>query len=591
MSVVGIGCLRLRAAHRASVGRAAILLEDAFRTASLPGLPPGGVLLLRCLELGRLAVDCPPQTLALRIESRLRALPPLTLRAGSAEAPTAAAVCFADAIESRAALLAQGARGPLRAWYWAYLLPGAVPPALRGSLVQWLPMVLDEVAARHGIAGCGALLMRLAQVGVLETVLERLTVAPVVPGLPGGEDLGTAPVSEWQAEGPRSGPGGEAPSSADSPPLAAASAISRRRLSRQAQALLGQLPESQERLLRRWLARWGRGDARSSWLVGALLAPGRGLDFASPQGQAVVRRVLEALATPRAAPWSPGGGQTPASAAVRVPGAQSLREPVSEPSPDPSPGAVDSPDPETTPPPAGVHDDPADWRPTPYAGLLFLLPVLARLGLDRLAPEGGPGAPGDLELPLRLLRAVGERLALDPADPLWAALPQPLPDPPPPRFVAPLSWRRLLKPPGDRAELALRIHRLSGEQGRRLLTAARGRLPVAVLDRSGLGLELWRHQAPMGLGPPLPPMDPWQRLLIGLLRVLARFLGRHARTSPRRLVFRPGRVLATATHLDIRLDGRAVDLELRRAGLDLDPGWTPWLGRVVAFHYDYGPGP
>jgi hypothetical protein len=25
---------------------------------------------------------------------------------------------------------------------------------------------------------------------------------------------------------------------------------------------------------------------------------------------------------------------------------------------------------------------------------------------------------------------------------------------------------------------------------------------------------------------------------------------------------------------------------VRRAGLDVDPGWLPWFGRVVNFHFD-----
>ena len=25
---------------------------------------------------------------------------------------------------------------------------------------------------------------------------------------------------------------------------------------------------------------------------------------------------------------------------------------------------------------------------------------------------------------------------------------------------------------------------------------------------------------------------------------------------------------------------------VRLAGLDINPGWLPWLGRVVQFHYD-----
>ena len=29
-----------------------------------------------------------------------------------------------------------------------------------------------------------------------------------------------------------------------------------------------------------------------------------------------------------------------------------------------------------------------------------------------------------------------------------------------------------------------------------------------------------------------------------------------------------------------------LDLDIRRAGLDIDPGWLPWLGRVVRFRYE-----
>jgi hypothetical protein len=46
---------------------------------------------------------------------------------------------------------------------------------------------------------------------------------------------------------------------------------------------------------------------------------------------------------------------------------------------------------------------------------------------------------------------------------------------------------------------------------------------------------------------------------------------------------------ATETHLDLDLEAVSVDLTLRLSGLDLDPGWVPWLGRVVHFHYDQIP--
>ncbi len=49
------------------------------------------------------------------------------------------------------------------------------------------------------------------------------------------------------------------------------------------------------------------------------------------------------------------------------------------------------------------------------------------------------------------------------------------------------------------------------------------------------------------------------------------------------------RLWATETHLDLGLETTSIDLALRLSGLDLDPGWVPWLGRVVRFHYDQMP--
>jgi hypothetical protein len=47
----------------------------------------------------------------------------------------------------------------------------------------------------------------------------------------------------------------------------------------------------------------------------------------------------------------------------------------------------------------------------------------------------------------------------------------------------------------------------------------------------------------------------------------------------------PARLLANETHLDLDLMTRRVNIVIRRVGLDVDPGWVPWLGRIVAFHY------
>lgn len=60
---------------------------------------------------------------------------------------------------------------------------------------------------------------------------------------------------------------------------------------------------------------------------------------------------------------------------------------------------------------------------------------------------------------------------------------------------------------------------------------------------------------------------------------------RQARISLRDVVRRSGFVLLTRTDLDISLPLTSVDIRIRRVGLDLDPGWIAWFGRVVRFHY------
>lgn len=45
------------------------------------------------------------------------------------------------------------------------------------------------------------------------------------------------------------------------------------------------------------------------------------------------------------------------------------------------------------------------------------------------------------------------------------------------------------------------------------------------------------------------------------------------------------RICLTESHLDIHMPSSAVSLPVRLAGLDINPGWVDWLGRVVTFHY------
>jgi hypothetical protein len=51
------------------------------------------------------------------------------------------------------------------------------------------------------------------------------------------------------------------------------------------------------------------------------------------------------------------------------------------------------------------------------------------------------------------------------------------------------------------------------------------------------------------------------------------------------LVTRSGQISITRTHINIWFEPQQADIRIRRVGLDLNPGWVPWFGRVVAFHY------
>jgi hypothetical protein len=64
-----------------------------------------------------------------------------------------------------------------------------------------------------------------------------------------------------------------------------------------------------------------------------------------------------------------------------------------------------------------------------------------------------------------------------------------------------------------------------------------------------------------------------------------RWCWRAGRIGIRDVVTRDGVFAVNRTDLDVSLPLEDADIRVRRVGLDLDPGWLPWFGRVVRFHY------
>jgi hypothetical protein len=88
---------------------------------------------------------------------------------------------------------------------------------------------------------------------------------------------------------------------------------------------------------------------------------------------------------------------------------------------------------------------------------------------------------------------------------------------------------------------------------------------------------LWSLPDPAG---PLPAGMLWRPLLRAHHRC-RKFSG----LSLRELICRPALASLTETHIDLFFRPADADVRVRRAGLDVNPGWVPWLQRVVTFHY------
>ncbi|WP_319585464.1 hypothetical protein [uncultured Desulfobulbus sp.] len=99
--------------------------------------------------------------------------------------------------------------------------------------------------------------------------------------------------------------------------------------------------------------------------------------------------------------------------------------------------------------------------------------------------------------------------------------------------------------------------------------------PITSFLATQLGFD---HRTELEQLPPLPVRTK-------LLELAGRWYGRAALWQPDLLLL-TARIHFTPSHVDMFLPLSTVQLPVRLAGLDINPGWLPWLGRVVTFHYD-----
>ncbi|GEL68283.1 hypothetical protein [Myxococcus virescens] len=581
--------VKLAAASTALVRRGAVLLEDALRTASLPDAPGGRVLVIRQLSLGTIHADRSPATLSLVVEQRVRELARLAVHARSQSAVTAQAVYFRDELEPFVLLATRLAQGlPLDAWFWRLAVPGLHPGMSRDDMLRLA--LASALRTEPGHAAAMTLVSELHALGALAPLLGALR----------WQD-GPALARSWWGHLP-SRPAPRLPPDDVGP--------------------TEQVAEPLRSTLARWARTWGAGDARALWLASVALCTRIPSRVASPDLPSRAWRVLGALQdsptahlpTPREpleqAPSKPDAPTAPTDAGmvagIAASSPPSVRALSSAPSSDKvtkpldaipaSPaGVTAAPQARVRPGPADIDEAPGDIGATPqdtlprYAteeslptvagGLLFLLPMLNALGLEEFL--AGHPALADLGIPERFLRHVAERLGVPSTDPLFRVLQEatagPLPEPSP--FVLPVRFQA-----GAGARAPFRLVRES--TGRCVAFDARARLPLASTSRG----EALPPPFDRCLTTPLAHRLPWNDatlMLRAALLAVGRVTRRLAHMGLRELVLRPGHLVATRTHLDIVFAASLADIRIRRAGLDINPGWVPWLARVIQYHYQY----
>lgn len=597
--------IRLQAPDGAAARRGALLLEDAMHTASLPDGDTGTLLLVRSLDVGVIHTGRSPASLALAIEQRLRQVRVVAVHGEDPVAPVAPAVYFRDVGEALGALatrIADGAR--LEAWPWCAVLAGWTPETPREeALRSLLARAAGTAAGPHAVAA------------VLDRVREGRALGRVLRALRPADAAALLRRCGWDAAG--------------APPLLAAPP---------------EPPPAWARPLAEWTREWGADDPRSLWLATVALVaqrPGRAADPALPSHARILARraageeaeaptspadrdelslpppsprqaspqleersprpqrppdpLPEEPGTLRADPAAPAA-EDAARGLTTVPGSRAeAAGRAAEPAPRASASAATARDTRAPRGEARRATDEGNVRPgdvpratAPHgewsegAGLFFLLPVLARLGLaDLLARHP---ALLEAELPARLLSRVAERVGVPPADPARAALAVAGAPPACLGMVAPLSWLR-----GIAAEGEWTLRRGERTRGARYLFDASGRLPLALWRRGSADrVRALVGPTPLRRGLPLATTPDLELVLHALHTALRRWVRRATGVGLHTVVRRPGRLLATRTHLDVLLDVSLADARVRRAGLDLDPGWVPWLGRVVSFHYLHG---
>lgn len=545
--------LRLRARTQAAVQHLLPRIEDAFRCASLPDRG-ARLIVLRRLPLGRVSEHATSQALARALEDRFASLYEHMQHATHAGAEYADAVWFRDALDAHTlAARRVVARQPLTEWYWPLAIPilkqaGTANVRLRAlafslaahdeapsALPAWIA-ALD--AAGHGSRlrdalrpGDDSALSRTARVDLGELIARRYRSDQTVDRRVAATDMRhaatTLPDAADHRLSRRSATDPHRPAIEDPQQFAPATAIG-------TAPAFGTAPASAVSLVPPAAVTAG-----PSVPDGARTEEPPGSDTAGIRTNATTSPARDTTSDRHVPPDRSRRDATPARHVQRHAGVPHLPRSAGVPHP---PNCAGEPDDTTR---TNIHSATADSCvaiASAAGGLLFLVPVLARLGFAQWWTNAAPAAHTTArECVGQLFHTLLARLAIAEDDPAWQLA-----------CGSDASMRA--------AQHAQLIEDIRAHEARTLATSRHNRRPPPQLGNAALS-------------------SAW-------LQACRRYARLRAHIGLATLVRRPARIALTPTHADVWFELNRVDLRIRRAGLDIDPGWVPWLGRVVTFHYE-----
>lgn len=547
--------LELKANNYADVQQAILLIEDALRTASFPGLPKNGLVLIRRLELGKLHISNNSIPFSNRIDQLFLALQPQLIRFGQEEQPEASVVWFSDSIEPYvmlAHLLAKGIT-PI-SWYWPLAVPNWKP--IENTQTALEQLIMEASKTEQGLLMVTTIVDRLTEDGTVDQLIKSLTTDKVEKIL---RNIKVEPTR-----------------------------LSANAADKSTNQETIKLTGYWQGKLQKWITQLGADDSRCFLLA---LSAAVAHDFTTAEFSVGKILAQESRLNDFDGGFPLQGNhdqQDDVKGIVKdyVEGKFALTEdqPINE------ENYVDTLGSDAKHKKQQLDNNVSNLQYplgqlSSNAGFALLINVLERLQINESLAQFE--MLRELNLPNHIFWACVTKLKIRSGDSVCQWLTdkdklltgkQHCP------FIAPQSWINLLFA-SHRAETVVlrrvrsdsKKHLLCDSSGQIVLAIWRGKMPVAVNELiDGRKIKLL---------PAINEANDLQLIIASHVFAIKRFLRRYANTGLKAVVKKRGHVAISKTHLDVSFSMQAVDIDSRKAGLDIDPGWVPWLGRVVLFHY------